>query len=107
MNTGNSNDYMLQKKIELMIDMNSKKLMNEIANINNAIAKLNEQIETIKKNIHDKPTVKIEPIQQIEKPQVEMPHSQQGSSPAAYSVRTGNFKPEDVSVEKFFNFGKR
>ena len=50
-NPPNMDGYMLQKKFEIMIDINNKKMTNELSKINNVLSSLNEEICRIKKQI--------------------------------------------------------
>ena len=48
-NGSNMEDYMLEKKFEIMLDMNNKKIANEISKLSSMINSLNEEIVFIKK----------------------------------------------------------
>ena len=45
--------YLLQKKIELIIDMNNKKFVAELNNVHALINKLSEEIAEIKKKVNN------------------------------------------------------
>ena len=44
-------DYMLQKRIELIISINNKKVANEMENIRSTLSRLNDEIHQIRKGL--------------------------------------------------------
>lgn len=108
MQTPNMDDYLIQKKIEVMIEISNKKI---IAEMNAKIAKLTEEISELRrKSGESRPVfVKQEPAQQAEapEPQREAPRSAASNSTTVARPRYGDYKSQDVSVEKFFNFGSK
>src|SRR3989338_10091470 len=105
------NDYMLQKKFEIMMDINNKKIANELSKINNILSSLNDEVCRIKKQISgNSPVVKaqsVAPEIQVEKNNVES--AQNVNKPKdnwpASRPRYGDYKSDDVSINKFFYFG--
>jgi len=100
----NLNDYFIQKKFELLIEMKNKKFAGEIASLHSMVNKLNEEISELKKNLSNAPS-----------PRAEAPASsaqsnfraaeQQKSEPI--KPRFGDYEPKDVAIEKFFYFGNK
>lgn len=113
MNSPYLEDYLIQKKIEVMFEVFSKKMANEFSRMNDKIVELKSEIETIKEK--GKSNFK-ETIQIIEKPVEHFNYPKDGQqvkqntnllSPTSQQTkpRYGNYKPEDVSIEKFFYSG--
>lgn len=112
----NLDDYMLQKKFELMIEINNKKISSELNNVNNIIAKLNEDIRQIRKQLSENRTNQ---IQKIESPKTEtisenyeaaaqsFTSAKNNSNNEQLKPRYGDYQPEDVSIGKFFYFGSK
>jgi len=110
----NMDEYMLQKKLELMMDMNNKKIINELSKLTTVISSINENIFQIRGLLNGKAVVsetpanesrvvhKIEPAA-YEKNQSEINKVKNDDKP---KPRYGDYKPEDVSIDKFFYFGK-
>lgn len=129
----NPDDYLFQKKIEIMVDSNSKKMARDLADMKDAIMKLNDEICSLRKHINETR----EPVRETraEPSRAELyPSSSSPSSPSIAAVaagspvavstsrldsdesrkndsnlrpRFGDYKPEDVSVNKFFYFGSK
>jgi len=112
-NPPNMDGYMLQKKFEIMIDINNKKISNELSKINNVLSSLNEEICRIKKQISGNsqvvkaqsvaPEIQVEKnnaesVQNVNKPKDNWPASR---------PRYGDYKSDDVSINKFFYFGNK
>lgn len=101
-NKMDSNDYLIEKKIEIMIDMHGKKFVNELNSVKEAINNLSREISEVKRNISEnKPAVKQEQIRNFE-PQPEKPQEQ---TQTKGQNRYGEYQPKDVSIEKFFYSG--
>lgn len=126
----NPDDYLFQKKIEIMIDSNSKKMARDLADMKDAIMKLNDEICSLRKHINETR----EPVRETraEPSRAELYPSSLSSSIAAAAAgspvavstsrldsdesrkndsnlrpRFGDYKPEDVSVNKFFYCGSK
>ena len=124
-------DAFTQKRFELMIDMATKKLQQEIAALKEHISSLNSEIGSLKsqvsrlqfqpqpqhpvqktlnanenQNIQPKKEVKIVDCRPEDERKGEF---QSGSAKNAEPVRPryGDYKPEDVSIDKFFYFGRK
>ena len=114
-NKFSSDDYLLEKKFEIMLDTNNKKFKNEFENLKNEleslkgiINRLNVDMQQIRKEIdnngnsisnHSINNVRSE---HIEKELEEVPKEKPKMHP-----RCGNFTSDDVSVNKFFYFGNK
>jgi len=115
----NSDDYLFQKKIEIMIDTNNKKITRELNDIKEIIAKLNEDFCELRKHFNENQTAR------AESPLSVTPAATAVASPVAISSnanldvddlrkngqlarpRYGDYKSEDVSINKIFYFGSK
>jgi len=116
----NLDNYFLQKQMELMIESNNKKLANELGNITSMISKLNAEISELKKQVGRSREM---PARQESFAAPEIPRACAESRSISQSScdnnakkaeqsepsrpRYGDYKPEDVSVDKFFYFGNK
>ena len=124
-------DAFTQKRFELMIDMATKKLQQEITVLKEYISSLNSEIGSLKsqvsrlqfppqqshavqrtltanenQDIQPKKEVKIVDCRPEDERKVEF---QSGSAKNSEPIRPryGDYKPEDVSIDKFFYFGRK
>ncbi|MBS3130831.1 hypothetical protein J4212_00205 [Candidatus Woesearchaeota archaeon] len=119
----NTSDYMLDKKLEIMFDMNNKKLYAEITELKKAVIGLSEEVASLKKaqaqsrHSASAPSYE-EPIRHQPEPVHQAPqihavqnhNSQSGetrSDDGRTRARTGDYNPDDVSIDKFFYFGNK
>lgn len=91
-------DYLMEKKIEYLIDMKVNKLKSDLDEATNHIKKMAEEIEVLKNkvqrlNIGVEPQTRLAGEKEVKK---EKPNS-----------KTGNFSSEDVSVDKIFYYGNK
>lgn len=131
-------DAFTQKRFELMIDMATKKLQQEITALKENIASLNSEIGSLKSQIsrlqfqpqQNHPVQKTLFDSQTEKQGVQTQAASQkrevkivdcrpenerheefksGAAKNAEPVRPryGDYQPEDVSIDKFFYFGRK
>ncbi len=109
-------DYFLQKQLEIMMDMNNKRVAAELARMGETITRLNGEMRDIRRQLAsgarraEAVTISV-PIVNAHTGEVV---NKQESNPALRneevkqpSPRTGNCQTEDVSIEKFFYFGRR
>lgn len=91
---------LLEKKFQLLIELNNKKFQEAITILSNDITLLAQQLTGLKQEIQQnkQATTKIEQKQQ----EKQQPLPKQESHP-----RQGNYSPDDVSIEKMFYFGKK
>ena len=126
-------DAFTQKRFELMIDMATKKLQQEMIALKGHVILLNSEIGSLKSQISrlqfqpqqtqtsDRPLVEPQPENQSIQPKKEIkivdcrPENERrgefksGSAQNAEPIRPryGDYKPEDVSIDKFFYFGRK
>lgn len=106
-------DYFLQKRVELMIDVANRKVLAEVMRLREEMQRLQQEVTSLRKHSVSSASI-----------QVSQPSSMAAPMQAAQAqtdVRRGDFSPErkvsadmpryghytsqDVSIEKFFNFG--
>ena len=126
-------DAFTQKRFELMIDMATKKLQQEIHGLKELVTSLNSEIGSIKSQVsrmqfppqqsHNVQKTLVEPQQRNEqsqprkevkivdcRPENERKEQfQSGSAKNSEPIkpRFGDYQPEDVSIDKFFYFGRK
>jgi len=125
-------DAFTQKRFELMIEMATKKLQQEIAALKEHIVSLNSEMGSLKSQVsrmqfqpqgHPVQRTLIEPNEQAENIQAKKEvkivdcrpdgerHEQFQSGAAKNSEpvrpRYGDYEPKDVSIDKFFYFGRK
>ena len=128
-------DAFTQKRFELMIEMATKKLQQEIASLKEYIASLNSEVGSLKSQIsrlqfqpqqsHPVQRTLTESQQQAENQNVQpkkevkivdcRPEGERredfksGAERNAEPVRPryGGYEPKDVSIDKFFYFGRK
>jgi hypothetical protein len=99
------NDYGAQQHLAMVMEMNFKKMFKELS-------ELRQRVEQI--NI-PRPAAPPRPVEQSqqrtefrEQHVAEQPRPVEAKpADGQFSQRTGGFKPEDVSIEKFFYAGPR
>ncbi len=97
----NSGDYLIQKQFEIMLDINNKKFTAEIQNLKQTITTLNQEIVQIKKQLQQSRYA--EKRQSLPETKAEI----QDTNKEPLRPRYGDFKPGDISVNKFFYCGKK
>ncbi|MBI2545616.1 hypothetical protein HYV81_00355 [Candidatus Woesearchaeota archaeon] len=122
-----SRDILQQKQIELMVEMAVKKLELKLDALREEIVSVKKEVEHVKARpaqVAQPSQVQSQMQDSIKVPdnipvegfmQVKAPSRDPMSSTAEHSKgegtqvhpRLGNYKTEDVSVEKFFNFGRK
>ena len=113
-------DAFTQKRFELMIEMAVRKLQQEINSLKEHIYSLNSEIGSLKsqisrlqfqpqsqnQNIQHRREVKIIDCRpESERKEEFVSVSSKNSEPL--KPRYGDYKPEDVSIDKFFYFGRK
>ena len=126
-------DAFTQKRFELLIDMATKKLQQEISSLKDYINSLNSEVGSLKSQVsrlqfqpqqaHPVQRTLVEPQQENnsiqtkkevkivdcrpenERHQDFKSGAEKNSEPAR--PRYGNYNPEDVSIDKFFYFGRK
>ena len=110
----NLDSYFIQKQFEFMLDSSNKKIAKEMANMQAMITKLNEEIDTLKKNLDSVRTrpAEFSPVQPREAHQniqqnIQANAPSTGRSEEQLKPRFGDYRPEDVPIGKFFYFGNK
>lgn len=94
-------DFLLEKKFSLMIDMNNKKFQESINVLYESIKNLSSELTMLKSEFNEAKKAKKDIKEQVIKEKQESLPKQE-SHP-----RQGQFSPADVSIEKMFYFGKK
>ena len=108
-NSSNLDDYLLQKKLEIMLDINNKKIAAELNSMRSIIHKLNEELAEIKKSLNGNAQRPKESNADL----LNTNDSRQSDSGRTRSneqiaqPRSGNYEPKDVAIDKFFYFGNK
>ena len=132
-------DAFTQRRFELMVEMSTKKLQQEIAALKEYVSSLNNEIGSLKSQVSrlqfqppqahsvqrtladSESVAHVQQAQQDIQPKKEVKifdcrpenekHAefQSGAAKNAEPVRPryGNYNPEDVSIDKFFYFGRK
>ncbi len=92
------NDALIMRKCELMLELNNKKHSQEIDLLRSAITRLAENVDSIRSTISKMNEVSPVPKekQKVLKTETKEAHPRQG-----------DFKPDDVDIQKMFYFGKK
>ena len=108
--------FLLERQLKMLIEIATKKYDSEITALKSHVATLQQDIETLRANVK---SIRVEqsqapqPVQHVQQHSapVEQHHvdaaPRQNETPSMTMARTGNFKSEDVSVDKFFYFGNK
>lgn len=99
-------DYFTQKRIEVMVEMASKKVVSEVQLLRKMVMQLEQELVELRQKVNTRP------VQQPIQPSVEQQPQQQlkrvERKPSQDAPRYGDYTSEDVSIEKMFNFsGKK
>ena len=100
--SGATDSYLLQKKIEILMELSHKKIKSELDIIKEMIARLEGTVSEIKRCLraaNAKTEFKAAPAPNI--PDRESPRQDE------VKTNSSNAQSEDVSIEKFFYFGKK
>ncbi len=116
--TANPDDYLFQRKIEIMMDTNNKKINHELTDLKSNISKLNEEISILRQQLNEARSVRVEspaPIAPVSVAAVAAPATNSNNidlddarkNGQQLRPRFGDYKPEDVSISKFFYYGSK
>ncbi|MBI2653223.1 hypothetical protein HYX02_00275 [Candidatus Woesearchaeota archaeon] len=120
-------DAFTQKRFELMIEMATKKLQQEIQALKEYVVSLNSEIGSLKSQIS---RLQFQPQHSVQKKLIEEPsikpkkevgivdcrpederkeEFQSGAAKNSEPIkpRYGDYQPDDVSIDKFFYFGRK
>lgn len=126
----NLDNYFIQRQLEMMIETNNRKLANELTVLHSTIDNLNAEILDIKRRLNESRTARTIPEPEVrvcesdssntsipvQQTTIEANHQQTNANgierarttaqaPTPIQPRCGNYKSEDVSIDKFFYFG--
>ena len=104
----NLEDYLLQKKLEIMIDINNKKISAELNSMRSVINKFNEELAEIKKNLNgNAQRLNAVSLNTNANDSHQTDFRRTGSNEQMAKPRTGDYEPKDVAIDKFFYFGNK
>lgn len=114
-------DYLMEKKIELLIDMKVKKLISELESAKSQIQQMSSEMSVLHNKVERLNSASVQiSTRQMEAP--DAPHFTQNVSPEQprvmpssappqkkemYNQRMGDLKPGDVNIEKMFYYGNK
>lgn len=110
------NDEMLARKIELLLEMQSKRLMTEILSMKDQINSLTSEVAELKKaavrgRFNAAPSQVVQPAQSNVQPAEQMHAPQQAAQattpPRQGAVDRNGVSPSDVAIDKIFYFGQK
>lgn len=104
--------YLLEQKFQLLMDMGNKKLQQEIAALKTTVSMLQDEVRNLR---NDRRNAALEQPRQASVIESSAPAvkaaSDEGYVPKSNvkeaHPRLGNYSSEDVSIEKFFNYGRK
>ena len=114
-NNAGMEDFMLQKKLDIMFEMNNKKIANEINKLSSMISQLNGEIASIRKEMGKANPAELRQNQSnaaVAKQDFEgfreIPSNSVRPKPSDDpKPRYGDYNPEDVPIGKIFYFGNK
>ena len=102
-------DTFMQKRVEIMIDMATKKLVAEILRLSGDVQRLDREMNDMRKKVSSASITPVQGASNIPSGQPAQPQRSADFSPerkvSADMPRYGHYTSNDVSIEKFFNFG--
>jgi len=94
--------------MELLIEMNNKKINEAFKKFNEKIEKLSTEIELLKRARPNAPITTNFPKEEPKEVQSKIdPPQEEEEKEKKPHHRTGGFAPEDVAIDKFFYFGNK
>lgn len=106
-------EFLLEKKVEYLIDMKLKRLQNQLSEALAKVAEVSEQMGNLQatvKRLNNSPAPSpgyAQPAQTYAQPGHFAQEAPQQRAPLVIMNKGQAFNVEDVSVEKMFNFGRR
>ena len=97
--------YLAEKQTELLIQMHTKKLQDQFQQLLHYTQQLADEVVTLRGEVNsfkDNHTQKV--VQVVQETQKILPKEAVDS---VNHPRSGNFKPNDVAIDKYFNFGRK
>ena len=115
-NSEMDNSYLLEKKFEFMIESSSKRLINELSALKDAIGRLNSEIADLRKQVNgmqkQAPAAAVfensnAGAQEDSQQRARNSGAAEARNNGAVKPRFGDYEPKDVPIEKFFYFGNK
>jgi|SRR3989344_8893486 len=97
-------NYLMQKKFDIVIDANNKKIFNEMNKIIAMVNRLDEEINSIKRRLDERPVLRTEHVETQKEGQTQL---KKESDSQPQRPKPGDYSPEEVAVDKIFYFGKK
>lgn len=91
--------YLIDKKIDYLVDMKISKLQSQLSEAMTKINKLTEEIDVLKN--------KVQRLDLGAEPQTKLTDAGEKEVKKEVNSKTGEFTSQDVSVEKMFYFGNK
>ena len=104
--SGATDSYLLQKKIEILMELSHKKIKSELDIIKEMIARLEGTVSEIKRCLGTTANTKTE-FKAAPAPNIPARESPTAARQNEEKTNSPNAQSEDVSIEKFFYFGKK
>lgn len=113
----NMDDFFVQKAVEVMVDMKTKKLAKEMDSMKEAMNRLSEEIQSIKQGMVSRAPVSQGSLAEVKESnesnntaqEIKDSHSTRvinaKSNEQAPKPRFGDYKPGDIDINKFFYCG--
>ena|SRR3989338_8939969 len=112
--------FLLERQLKMLIEISTKKYDHEISSLKATVASLQQEIDTLRANVksirveqaqqpvhqhaHEAP---LHPVVAAAREQAPQEAPRPNETVSMTMARTGNYKSEDVSVDKFFYFGNK
>ena len=104
-------DPLIERKFELLLEMQAQKIGKELTELKQAMSQLNNEIARLKTRLNGirqaAPAPAAPPQPQQSQPQQSQPTAAKSEEKKEPHPRHGNYNSDDVSIEKFFYTGKR
>ena len=107
-NTQCNDTYLLEKRYEVLLDINNKKLFKEINDLKQEISRLGNEIDSIKQSQKSQRI----PVQQVHEPSQFVQQNTQPQNFQQQPVQNQQrpqqgVAPEEVPLDKYFYFGRK
>ena len=103
--------YLLEQKFQLLMDMGNKKLQQEIAALKTTVSMLQDEVRNLRNERRNAALEQTRQASVVESAPAVKAASNEGYVPKSNvkeaHPRLGNYSSEDVSIEKFFNYGRK
>ena len=103
-------DALVQQKVQLMIELATKKLQTDIQELKTQIAGFQSDIANLRTQMHSGPTRQATSVNQgvvSESPATSMQQIPNQEAPITKAIDRNGVPPSEVSIEKMFYFGNR